>query len=252
VLLFSHDLFFFLKRLLNIYLNKKMNSSVKQKNGIISAILNGLIPGAGYFYCGSKGLGIIAFIVGGGIILTTLGFGWLVVMPVMLIDGFFAAGRANKKLTSEQPSSSNVPDQTPENQTLSNHMSDQSESLPQSEQDWIMKAKPTPYWKFLLGANPIKSYQLDAVEKKGDCIVVTVQSGKQGTFRIGEFKGKYIKTKQGLRDFTFKSTVGPKQKIVFREVLMQMPEEWWNELASKLGTSESGLSKALSAVSENT
>ena len=57
-----------------------------------------------------------------------------------------------------------------------------------------MKAKHTPYWKFLLGANLFKSYQLDFVEKKGDQITVAVQSGKVCTFRIGEFKGKYILT----------------------------------------------------------
>jgi len=116
---------------------------------------------------------------------------------------------------------------------------------PVPAQDWLMKAKQTPYWKFLLGANLFKSYQLDYVEKKGDQITVAVQSGKTCTFRIGEFKGKYIKTKEGNRDFTFKSTVGPAQKVTFRETLLQMPEEWWDELEFKLGASESGLSKVL-------
>ena len=108
-----------------------------------------------------------------------------------------------------------------------------------------MKAKHTPYWKFLLGANLFKSYQLDFVEKKGDQITVAVQSGKVCTFRIGEFKGKYILTKEGNRDFTFKSTVGPAQKVIFRETQLQMPEEWWDELATKLDACESGLSKLL-------
>lgn len=116
---------------------------------------------------------------------------------------------------------------------------------PVPTQDWIMKAKHTPYWKFLLGANLFKSYQLDFVEKKGDQITVAVQSGKVCTFRIGEFKGKYILTKEGNRDFTFKSTVGPAQKVIFRETQLQMPEEWWDELATKLDACESGLSKLL-------
>ncbi len=118
-----------------------------------------------------------------------------------------------------------------------------SSEIPQD--DWIMKAKPTPYWKFLLGANLFKVYQLDFVEKKGSCITVAVQSGKRCSFRIGEFSGKYIKTKEGIRDFIFKSTAGPTQKVTFRETLLQMPEEWWDELESKLGASESGLSKVL-------
>jgi TM2 domain-containing membrane protein YozV len=115
-------------------------------------------------------------------------------------------------------------------------------------QDWVMKAKPTPYWKFLLGANLFKFAQLNYVEKKGDIITVAVQSGKVCNFRIGEFKGKYVKTKEGIREFTLKSTIGPAQKVIFREVFLQMPEKWWDDLAEKLNTSESGLSKLVGGV----
>lgn len=110
--------------------------------------------------------------------------------------------------------------------------------------DWIMRAKHTPFWKFLLGANPIKSYQLDYVEKKGDLLTVVVRSGKKCSFSIGEFNCNYVK-KKGLRDFTFKSTVGPSQKVTFRETLLQMPEKWWDELELKVGASQSGRSKFL-------
>lgn len=125
-------------------------------------------------------------------------------------------------------------------------------SLPSSanEADWLMQAKPTPSWKFILGANLAKSYQLNFVEKRGDYITVAVLSGKKCVFKLGEFNGKYYKTKQGNRDFIFKSTVGPKQKIVFRETLLQMPERWWDELEVKLNASELGWSKVLNATNK--
>jgi TM2 domain-containing membrane protein YozV len=116
--------------------------------------------------------------------------------------------------------------------------------------DWIMRAKPTPYWKFILGMNLFKGYQLDFVEKKGDNIVVAVQSGKHCAFRTGEFSAKIYKTKEGLRDFKLKGTTSPQQKISFRETQMQMDEEWWDELASKIGATEAGLSKVLSFASK--
>ena len=79
-------------------------------------------------------------------------------------------------------------------------------------------------------------------------ITIAVQSGKTYSFRIGEFKGEYTKTREGNRDFTLKSTIDPTMKITFRETLLQMPEKWWDELEEKLGASESGLSKVLHGV----
>ncbi len=110
---------------------------------------------------------------------------------------------------------------------------------------WTMKTKDTPFWKFLLGMNVFKSYQLDCVEKRGDVLTVRVLSGKTCTFKIGEFKAKYIKTAQGNRDFILKSTTKPIQKVTFRETELQMPESWWDELEQKIGVTESGVSKLL-------
>ena len=121
-------------------------------------------------------------------------------------------------------------------------------SCSSSAQNWIMKAKPTPYWKFILGANIFKGYQLDFAKREGDMITIAVQSGKTYSFRIGEFKGEHTKTREGNRDFTLKSTIDPTMKITFRETLLQMPEKWWDELEEKLGASESGLSKVLHGV----
>jgi hypothetical protein len=119
-----------------------------------------------------------------------------------------------------------------------------------SEEYWTMQAKPTAYWKFVLGANLFKGYQLDFVERRGNTIRVRVQSGKEVEFTVGEFKGEYVRTKEGNRDFTIRSTSGPKRKITFRETLLQMPEKWWDELEQKLGASETGLSKVLHSLQD--
>lgn len=109
--------------------------------------------------------------------------------------------------------------------------------------DWVMQTKPTPYWKFFLGMNFFKAYQLDYIEKKGDLIIIRVLSGKTYTFRIGEFKAVHDKNQSKIRVFRIKSTVGPKQKMYFVETVLQMPETWWDEVEQKLDAQESGISK---------
>jgi hypothetical protein len=181
------------------------------------------------FYAGKWFTGLLQMFTLGG-----FGIWWAIDLLIIVCGGFRdASGVVVGQAPHGQSSQSNHP--------RTNDPSTMPPLVP--AEDWIMKAKQTPYWKFLLGANLFKSYQLDFVEKKGDQITVAVQSGKTCTFRIGEFKGKYIKTKEGNRAFTFKSTVGPAQKVTFTETLLQMPEEWWDELEAKLGASESGLSK---------
>lgn len=53
-----------------------------------------------------------------------------------------------------------------------------------------------------------------------------------------------MKTREGNRDFTMTNKVENK-KITFREVLLQMDEEWWDELSVKINASESTSSKVL-------
>lgn len=69
-----------------------------RKSGFVAAILNLLIPGLGYMYCGRFFLGVFAFIATAGIIIGTAGAGALVMYPLVFIDGFLAAGRANRKV----------------------------------------------------------------------------------------------------------------------------------------------------------
>lgn len=116
-------------------------------------------------------------------------------------------------------------------------------SLSVSQDDWIMQTKPTPYWKFLLEMNLFKAYQLDYVEKKGNTITVGVKNGKTYSFRIGEFQGSHFKSHGDFRQFTLKSIIGPKKKVIFMETHFQMPEKWWDELEEKLGASETKWSK---------
>ena len=76
----------------------------KQKSGLVAAMLNLVIPGVGYMYCGRIFLGIIVFpFVILLIILSpfTLLFMWL----ILIVDGFLAAERYNRKLAQKIRSS---------------------------------------------------------------------------------------------------------------------------------------------------
>ena len=124
-------------------------------------------------------------------------------------------------------------------------------SVVSNTERWIMETKKIPYWKFIFGANFFKKYQLDRVERDGNIIRVKVLNGNEYSFEVGNFKANFIKTKEGNRDFTIQTISGPRQRVTFRETLLQMPEEWWDELSGKIGASESGLSKVLHAVKDS-
>jgi len=69
----------------------------KKKSGLLAAVLNILIPGTGYMYCGRIILGIIALLF---VILVLMRSSLLMVFLVWVIlgiDGFLAAARANKE-----------------------------------------------------------------------------------------------------------------------------------------------------------
>jgi hypothetical protein len=70
----------------------------KKKSGAIAALLNLVLPGAGYAYCGRWFLGIIAFFFTVLMILVSLGFAALAVWLILITDGFLCASRYNKKL----------------------------------------------------------------------------------------------------------------------------------------------------------
>lgn len=70
----------------------------KKKSGWAAALLNLFIPGAGYMYCGTWILGIFVLVLAVGVGVVTLGAGLLILYPIVFIDGFLGAGRANKKM----------------------------------------------------------------------------------------------------------------------------------------------------------
>jgi hypothetical protein len=70
----------------------------KKKSGWLAAFLNLVFPGAGYMYCGRWILGIVAFVFVVGVGMATAGIGAAPFVLVLIVDGFLAAGRYNKKL----------------------------------------------------------------------------------------------------------------------------------------------------------
>ncbi len=80
------------------------------------------------------------------------------------------------------------------------------------------------------------------LKKKGNIITARVLSGEMVTGHTNDMEVSIMKTREGNRDFTMTNKVENK-KIVFREVLMQMNEEWWDELSVKINASESKASK---------
>ena len=70
----------------------------RKKSGWIAALLNLVLPGAGYMYCGRWFLGIVAFILVVTMFVVSLGLasGFLIVL--LIVDGFLCAGRYNKKM----------------------------------------------------------------------------------------------------------------------------------------------------------
>lgn len=70
----------------------------KKKSGVIAALLNLVIPGAGYMYCGRWLLGIFAFFFVIGIAIITAGIFAFGLVIILVIDGFLCANRYNKTL----------------------------------------------------------------------------------------------------------------------------------------------------------
>ena len=70
----------------------------RKKSGVVAALLNLVLPGAGYMYCGRWILGIFAFLIVVVLFVISLGYlaGFLAL--VLILDGFLCAGRYNRKL----------------------------------------------------------------------------------------------------------------------------------------------------------
>lgn len=77
--------------------NTTLLYEASKKSGALAALLNIVIPGAGYFYCGNYVLGVFAFLLVLATLLTT-GYGVFIFYLVFIADGFLCAGRYNKEL----------------------------------------------------------------------------------------------------------------------------------------------------------
>ena len=69
-----------------------------RKSGIVAAFLNLLIPGLGYMYCGRILLGLFVLVFTTVVAIATAGLALIVLYPIFIIDGFLAAGRANRRM----------------------------------------------------------------------------------------------------------------------------------------------------------
>ena len=70
----------------------------RKKSGWLAALLNLVIPGAGYTYCGRWFLGIIAFFFVIAMFVVSLGYAAVGLVFLLIVDGFLCAGRYNKNL----------------------------------------------------------------------------------------------------------------------------------------------------------
>ena len=80
----------------------KLELEAKKKSGWIAALLNLVLPGAGYMYCGRIILGIFVLLVGvflivGSFTIPGVGAFYGSFVLIMIVDGFLCAGRYNKK-----------------------------------------------------------------------------------------------------------------------------------------------------------
>lgn len=72
----------------------------RKKSGWVAALLNLIIPGAGYMYCGRWFLGLTALALVVAMVITMpMASAGLVV--VLFIDGFLSAGRHNRQLVTK-------------------------------------------------------------------------------------------------------------------------------------------------------
>lgn len=80
---------------------KFLELETQKKSVGLAVLLNLLLPGAGYMYCGRVFLGVIAFAFVLCMSVVTYGFAAIVLIPVVMIDGALSANRYNSKLAQQ-------------------------------------------------------------------------------------------------------------------------------------------------------
>ena len=71
----------------------------RKKSGLVAALLNLFLPGAGYIYCGRWFLGIIAFFFIVAMFVMSLGLAAIGIIIILVVDGLLCANRYNRDLT---------------------------------------------------------------------------------------------------------------------------------------------------------
>ncbi len=69
-----------------------------KKSGLMAAVLNLLLPGAGYAYCGRATLGVVTFVIVVSLSVATCGIAVVPFAIMLVIDGFLVAHRYNQSL----------------------------------------------------------------------------------------------------------------------------------------------------------
>ena len=70
----------------------------RKKSGAVAALLNLVLPGAGYMYCGRWILGMVAFVFVVAMALVSFGTMAIPLWIVLIVDGLLCANRYNKKI----------------------------------------------------------------------------------------------------------------------------------------------------------
>jgi len=86
----------------------------RKKSGLVAALLNLFLPGAGYIYCGRIVLGIVAFFFVVGTAILTFGLAAFGLVLLLVIDGLLCAKRYNKQLIEEVLNENRQKNQQPE------------------------------------------------------------------------------------------------------------------------------------------
>jgi TM2 domain-containing membrane protein YozV len=81
--------------------NQSLLYESRKKSGWVAALLNLLLPGVGYMYCGNVVLGIVAFVFAVFLLVITLGLAAPIIVLILVVDGFLCADRHNRKLVNQ-------------------------------------------------------------------------------------------------------------------------------------------------------
>jgi len=81
----------------------------KKKSGLVAALLNTFVPGAGYMYCGHWILGIGAFVFVVTAAILSFGYAVGILWLTLVVDGILSAEKYNENLQNNTARKSTSP-----------------------------------------------------------------------------------------------------------------------------------------------